>query len=285
MRILFLCILSIVFVIGQLISPEDFTYVEEPTEIPTEMTEEVPVIRPAERPTAVPQTHVHSVESAAAGTADNVPTAIPNTVNNTVDPVILFGQPVVTDKFDRGSSGFGLSAGLNDDEAIRIVALNNRLSLEPKKNNGWLSWRLCPPVIADGAAEMDFSITTCARGDRVGIMMHAEDYTNGHAYYVSLACEGTLSILKDSEVLASANASAAFNNNSGDKNTLTVTIMDDLLTASLNNRPILQIREDSYTKGYSGFFTSPQEQGTLTLDINSFYVYSGEDPDGNSNGF
>ena len=133
--------------------------------------------------------------------------------------------PKVVDNFEQGSSGFGINAGLNDDDAIRIIALNNKLSLEPKKNNGWLSWRLRPPVFKDGAAEMEFSITTCARGDRTGLMLHTTDYTGGHGYYFSLACEGTVSILMDSVILGTADARNIFKNSSGEPNVMTAMII------------------------------------------------------------
>ena len=189
------------------------------------------------------------------------------------NPKILFGEPKNTDNFERGSSGFGINAGLNEDEGVRIIALNNRISLEPKKNNGWLNWRLRPPAVRDGAAEMEFSITTCARGDRTGLIMHAPDYSSGHGYYFSLACEGTVSILRDSEILGSADAQTMFKNNSGDTNTLTAVTRGNTLTLLLNGEAVLSAEDSTYTEGYSGFFTAPQNQDTLTMDILSFSSY------------
>ena len=186
----------------------------------------------------------------------------------------LFGDPAVTDNFERGSSGFGINAGLNDDETMRIIALNNRLSLEPKKNNGWITWRLRPPVMADGAAEMEFSVTTCARGDRTGILMHAPDYTSGHGYYFTLACEGIVSILRDSTVLASAEVPHLFRNTSGETNVMTAVIIGNTLTAMLNGETAVSIQDDTYPSGYAGFFTAPQGDRTLTMDVISFTEYT-----------
>jgi hypothetical protein len=188
-------------------------------------------------------------------------------------PSEIFGEPKIEDSFERGSSGFGLSAGLNDDENIRIIALNNQLALEPKKNNGWISWRLRPPVINDGAAEMEFSFNTCARGDRTGILMHAKDYNSGQGYYFSLSCEGTVSILKDSFVLSTADARSVFKNSSGDINVITAVVQGNTLTAMLNGETLLTLTDDTYTEGFSGFFASPQGQNTLTMDIISFKEY------------
>ena len=190
------------------------------------------------------------------------------------NPKILFGNPQTEDNFERGSTGFGINAGLNDDEGIRIIALNNRISLEPKKNNGWLSWRLRPPALSEGAAEMEFSILTCARGDRTGLVMHAPDYTGGHGYYFSLACEGTVSILRDAEVLGTADAASLFKNSSGDVNTMTAIIRGNSLSLILNGQDALTVQDSTYPQGYSGFFTAPQNQDTLTLDIMTFRSFS-----------
>ena len=201
-----------------------------------------------------------------------IPTAGP--VLSGTSLTTLFGDPKITDNFERGSSGFGINAGLNDDDTIRIIALNNRLSLEPKKNNGWITWRLRPPVQTDGAAEMEFSLTTCARGDRTGVIMHAPDYNSGQGYYFSLACEGTVSILRDSTIIASADVPELFRNASGDVNIMTAVIMGNTLTAMLNGQTAVTVQDDKYPSGFSGFFTAPQGDRTLTMDVISFTEYS-----------
>ena len=188
-------------------------------------------------------------------------------------PGEMFGEAKVIDNFERGSSGFGLSAGLNEDDDIRIIALNNKLSLEPKKSNGWVNWRLRPPVINEGAAEMEFSIITCARGDRTGLMMRAKDYSSGNGYYFSLSCEGTISILRDSMVLGTADARSVFKNNSGDINVMGAVVQGNRLTVLLNGESLLTVQDDAYPEGFSGFFTAPQGEKTLTMDVLSFKEY------------
>lgn len=275
MKSLFFMILSVVFLLVNLIAPNLFNYntdfympkitvaaetASPDTDLINRVTtdlpgEQIPEIRRAEA-TPVP------------------PTPAPQTFSILeTNPTILFGDAKDVDNFERGSSGFGINAGLNDDEGLRIIALNNRVSLEPKKNNGWLSWRLRPPSIRDGAAEMDFSISTCARGDRTGLIMHAPDYSSGHGYYFSLACEGTVSILRDSEILGTMDAQALFKNNSGDINTMTAVIRGNTLTVLLNGEAVLSVEDGIYPDGYSGFFTAPQNQDTLTMDILTFRNY------------
>ena len=198
-----------------------------------------------------------------------------NSGNNSApaDPAAIFGEPKVTDTFERGSSGFGLNAGLNDDENIRIISINNQLSLQPKKNSGWLTWRLRPPVVSDGAAQMEFSLITCARGDRTGIVMHANDFSSGKGYYFSLSCEGTATILRDTQVIGTADAGGVFLNSSGDINVMTAIIIGDQLSLILNGTNLLTVADDTYTEGYSGFFTAPQGENTLTMNIQSFREY------------
>lgn len=297
MKTLFMLIVSIVFSIGSVISPSDFRlrnnssrptvttqltktplppstpetnglFSEEYTDdfLDTSDDEEIFVLRPAPVSTAMPASENPAAELA------------PQEDNNLSDEPASesgydYSKPQVEDKFERGSAGFGLNAGLNDDENIRIIALNNQLSLIPKKSNGWLSWRLRPPVVQDGAAKMEFSITTCARGDRFGIAMHANDYTSGNGYYFSLACEGTATILRDNTVLGTADASQFFHNNSGDINDMTAIIRGNTLTMELNNETILTVEDSTYAQGFSGFFTSPQGQNTLTMAILSFKEY------------
>ncbi len=262
MKTLFFFIFVIVFAICKLIIPGYFD--SSQTVLPTANTEFIDdvtggILHP-----------VNSTQTLPTATEPAV-TETPSIVSN--DPKALFGEPKQEETFDRGSSGFGLNAGLNDDEAIRIVAIDNKLTVAPKKNNGWITWRLRPPVVQDTAVEMDFSITTCARGDRVGILMHAPDYTEGHGYYISLACEGTLSIMRDTSLLGSASAAQAFKNSSGDVNTITALYRGGMITAFLNGEEILGVEDKTYAEGYSGFFTAPQGQDTLRLDILSFKEY------------
>ena len=271
MRVLFLTVLVVVFGLGHLIAPNTFSSEISETSMAIlwgDVSNKIPTSTPAPAIETVSPISFISRPSATEPTATAVPSS--DTSTNLTD---LFGNPKTVETFERGSSGFGLSAGLNDDEAIRIISLNNRLSLEPKKNNGWLSWRLRPPSIHDGAVEMEFSITTCARGDRAGIIMHAPDYTNGHGYYISLACEGTVSVLRDSTVLGSADVRNLFHANSGDLNKLTAIMQGDRLSVLLNDGSVLQIQDATYPEGFSGFFTAPQEQDTLRLDVISFTEY------------
>ena len=219
------------------------------------------------RPAAVPE--VESASSAPAAAV--VPTEVPFD-----DPIAEFGDPKVQETFEQGSTGFGLGAGLNDEDYIRYIATNNKVTIEPKMNNGWLSWRLRPPVITDGAAEMDISFTTCARGDRTGILMRSENYTDGKGYYFSLACEGTLSIYRDTTLLNSMDVSDVFKNGSGDVNHLEAIVKGDKLTAVLNDAAVLSVEDNTYTEGFCGFFTAPQGQNTLTMSISAFNLYYNE---------
>lgn len=274
MRILFILIVSVVYFVGHLISPTDFGIISE-NENQAAVSPTAAVVLNHTTATQQPENQGmfsapsdNTAQTAAAG-AEETPAA----VELTSDPTQLYGESKTEDLFERGSSGFGLNAGLNDDENIRIISLNNRLSLEPKKNNGWITWRLRPPSIKDGAAQMDFSIITCARGDRTGLLMHSPDYNSGHGYYFSLSCEGTFSILRDTTVLDTADARGAFKNSSGDINTLTAYIRGNELTAFLNDQKLLTVTDDTYPEGFSGFFTSPQGQNTLTMDVLSFKGY------------
>lgn len=278
MKSLFFLTLTLVFILVNLIAPNLFTYnldsympvvteVVETSASELEMFNRMTTEQPVEQQPGDVETEETPVPAAAA----------PQTFSILeTNPTILFGEAKNVDDFERGSSGFGINAGLNDDEGLRIIALNNRISLEPKKNNGWLSWRLRPPAVKDGAAEMDFSISTCARGDRTGLVMHAPDYGSGHGYYFSLACEGTVSILRDSDVLGTKDARELFKNSSGDTNTLTAVVRGNTLTALLNGEAVLSVQDSTYMEGYSGFFTAPQNQDTLTMDILSFRSYYGQ---------
>ena len=271
MRTLFFIIIGVVFLVGHLIFPDDIGFSD--TIIPT--TDITSYVSPTQVPTPTSPPENPMPAAAADGDDDDVP-VIHNPDKNeaadssSTDPVSIFGDAKVTDTFERGSSGFGINAGLNDDENIRIISINNQLSLQPKKNSGWLTWRLRPPVVADSASQMEFSLITCARGDRTGIMMRTNDYTSGKGYYFSLACEGTVSILRDTEVLDAASAQDVFKNSSGDINVMTAIAYGNRLTLVLNGKTLLTVTDDTYTEGYSGFFTAPQGENTLTMNIQSF---------------
>lgn len=271
MSALFTYILIVVSVLTHLVAPDLFLQTD--TVSPTT----APAVQAASTPIAPPEqqyTENYPVTINPAATMTPIPAGPTAPQEQTgAAPAEIFGEAKVTDTFERGSSGFGLSAGLNEDDDIRIVALNNKLSLEPKKSNGWVNWRLRPPVINEGAAEMEFSIITCARGDRTGLMMRAKDYSSGNGYYFSLSCEGTISILRDSMVLGTADARTVFKNNSGDINVMGAVVQGNTLTAYLNGESLLTVRDDAYPEGFCGFFTAPQGEKTLTMDILSFKEY------------
>ncbi len=277
MKTLFYMITAVVFILVRLIAPDAFD--AEDVNITSQLAQEII------QDTGINESDLIQKEIVTAVSTGNVNIQTDDTASmpeSTAVPVRddpktalqkMLENPKVTDNFEQGSSGFGINAGLNDDDSIRIVALNNKLSLEPKKNNGWLSWRLRPPVFKDGAAEMEFAITTCARGDRTGLMLHATDYTGGHGYYFSLSCEGTVSILKDSVILGSSDARTVFKNSSGETNVMTGLIEGDNLTLMLNGQQVLTVQDATYPEGFSGFFTAPQNTGSLTMDIQSYKIY------------
>ncbi len=268
MKVLFFYVFTIVAAVYGLLFPNTLvsTSVEDTSAVDSAaaVSPTATVSAPIERPTAAP--------AAAVEPADVVsPTEVPFD-----DPIAEFGAPKVQETFAQGSTGFGLSAGLNDEDYIRYITTNNKVTIEPKMNNGWLSWRLRPPVITDGAAEMDISFTTCARGDRTGILMRSENYTDGNGYYFSLACEGTLSIYRDTVLLNSMDVSDVFKNGSGDVNHLEAVVKGDTLTAVLNDAAVLTVEDNTYDEGFCGFFTAPQGQGTLTMSISAFNLYYNE---------
>ena len=285
MRTLFIVIVSVVFAIGNLFSPDDFIRPDGGTAdifqpAATEQTLSDDYVVEVQNPDDDPYILRPMPLNTAAPSESTVQTAAPAGASSSsttdIDDEIDLSTPQIEDTFERGSSGFGLNAGLNDDENIRIIALNNQLNLIPKKSSGWLSWRLRPPFLNDGAVSMEFSITTCARGDQFGLIMRAPDYTSGSGYYFSLACEGTVSILKDQTVLGTADASNVFHNNSGDINLLTAWMQGNTLTLMLNDESLLTVEDNAYSQGFSGFFVSPQGQDTLTMNILSFEEYYNE---------
>lgn len=285
MRTLFLLILGVVFIFGRLLFPNDIGFSDVVFTATPPSAAFQPVMDRTNTPfptMAAATPYAEQVDDggvinnpARDGNSENAAGTNGNTEANDApaDPASIFGESKVIDTFERGSSGFGLNAGLNDDENIRIISINNQLSLQPKKNSGWLTWRLRPPVISDGAAQMEFSLITCARGDRTGIVMRANDYSSGKGYYFSLSCEGTATILRDSQVIGTADAGGVFKNSSGDINVMTAIIRGNRLSLALNGTNLLNVSDDTYTEGYSGFFTAPQGENTLTMNIQSFREY------------
>ncbi len=267
-------ILGVIFIIVRLISPDSFAP-DDSNSLPPVAQELASGINSDLMENLQISKDQTGVQPAAPAPTE-VPVEEPVQEPTVAPEISMMETPKVTDNFEQGSSGFGINAGLNDDDSIRIIALNNKLSLEPKKNNGWLTWRLRPPVFKDGAAEMEFAITTCARGDRAGLLLHATDYTGGHGYYFSLSCEGTVSILMDSVILGTADARTVFKNSSGEPNVMTAMIVGDKLSLILNGQQVLTVQDATYPEGFSGFFTAPQSEGSLTMDIRSFKIYYNE---------
>ena len=74
-------------------------------------------------------------------------------------------------------------------------------------------------------------------------------------------------------VLGTADARSVFKNNSGDVNVISAIVRGNTLTAMLNGENLLTVQDDAYAEGFSGFFTAPQGDKTLTMDVLSFKEY------------
>lgn len=200
----------------------------------------------------------------------SLPTALPSA---TLTLKEMMGEPKISETFIKGSSGFGLAEGVNEDATINLNTVTGGLLVEPKMSNGWRSWRLRPPAVYSSVVEMDFAFLSCAANDQIGIIMHAPSYDEGKGYYFAIDCSGIMTLYRDSSSLGSVDASSILDRDPSHLNRLRAQINGPQVEFYLNGTKAIEVRDNTYPQGYSGFFSAPAYAGTLKALISGFYIY------------
>lgn len=200
-------------------------------------------------------------------TSISVSPSITNTPSDFLD------EPKVNLEFTKDASSFGISGKSYEDEAIQMSIENNALTIFPKMSNGWKSWRLRPPSFSDGASEADFSFLSCSQDDRFGIVLHAPDYESGKGIYCSINCEGKIQMIRDTSLLVNGDATAIISKQPNVLNQLKVTSHGNKITIYINQQRVAEAEDSTYSTGYTGFFTEPQQQNSLKIALVNFKIW------------
>lgn len=195
------------------------------------------------------------------------PTVLPET--GPTEPA----APLFSEVFQNGSTSFGIPAQGYEDEDIRINTANSVLNLVPKRNNGWTTWRLRPPLLTDAAAEMSFMFISCDAADKSGVILRAPDYESGDGYYFTIDCSGKAAINLGGQQLVSGDALPFMQTNPFKSNTLRAEAKGSRLTLLLNGEKICETEDETLPSGFSGFFTAPFGNETLRLQISKFEIF------------
>lgn len=210
-------------------------------------------------------------------TQGTIQTTVPAPVMTLPTPTLTFkesfGVPKVSETFVKGSNGFGLRAGENEDISGRLTCSSDGLLMEPTQSKGWKSWRLRPPVLTSAIAEMDFNFLSCGLSDQVGIVMHAPSYDEGKGYYFAIDCNGIMTLYRDNDALAAADASAILRKDPAQLNRLSAQINGTHLEFWLNEVKAIEAEDNTYTQGYNGIFSAPAYANTLKVLVKGFYLY------------
>ncbi|MHC1771051.1 MAG: hypothetical protein AB9907_04815 [Flexilinea sp.] len=195
-------------------------------------------------------------------------TSIPQTATPTTVISII---PKVDDQFSKNAQGFGIGDTF-EDETMLMKMSDGILNITPKMKDGWRNWRLRPPEISNGTTEVEFRFNSCKGSDKFGIVVRAPNYSDGSGYYCSVTCEGNAQIQRDSTTLSSAIIPRELYRPDG-INKLSVSVIENKINLYLNDEKITGAEDNFYKKGFSGFFTAPTFQNTLSVGLDRFKIF------------
>ncbi len=194
-----------------------------------------------------------------------------STIIRTITPTTDSSDPKVDDQFIKDAQGFGIGDTF-EDETMLMKMSDGILDINPKMKDGWRNWRLRPPEISNGTVEAEFRFSSCKGTDKFGIVVRAPNYSDGSGYYCSLTCEGDAQIQRDSTTLAAATIPQDLYKTDG-MNKLSVSFLENHIDFFLNEVKIAEAEDQVYQKGFSGFFTAPTFQNTLSIALDRFKIY------------
>lgn len=183
------------------------------------------------------------------------------------------GEPKFKENFKKGSSAFGLAAGVTDDETMHMEIFNGKVIASPKMTYGWRTWRLCPPMFRDGIASMKIAFLSCGKGDTVGLILRAPDYSGGTGYYFGVTCQGTLNVFKATKLIETVDISDLFRSDPDDPIRIDAEVRGNHIAFYVEDVKVFEIDDDAYDNGYSGFYTAQMGENTMQAQISDFEIY------------
>ncbi len=190
----------------------------------------------------------------------------------TVTPTNIPFVSIAQDHFTKDAAGFGISGSL-EDETMMMEIVNGNLNIYPKMKDGWRNWRLRPPEIGDGIAEVKFKFNSCQGADKFGIIVRAPDYSSGNGYYGSISCDGRILVQRNESTLVDVPIIQNLYK-INEFNTLQLFFVGNKIEIFLNGEKTAETTDETLKRGYCGFFTAPMNQNSLSISIDDFTIYS-----------
>lgn len=229
--------------------------------------------RVAQTLTAFPTTtYTPTVEATATFTPAPTATSTitPTATISADDPRNALGNPSFTDSFSSGRS-FDVETPYEDD-AVHIEAVNGSLTFTSLVAQRGRRWRLTYPMARNLYLEGTFTVTNCSGLDNYGLVLRAPDYSSGNGYYINLACNGKINVIRwNSEgtktILDWTDAPSALSG-SGVTNRLGVMALDDELQIYVNGTFVKSVSDDTLKdQGHYGVSLSAIESSSFSFKL------------------
>ena len=191
------------------------------------------------------------------------------------DPKTLLGDADFKDDLSSGKN-WNLQGGAVDVGNTNFSVANGKLTAV---NSSQFNWWLTHLSFKNAYLEAKFDVEDCAGNDQYGLMIRAADYGDGIAYYLSVTCDGSYELHKEtsggSSVLIGLTASDVINSGSNQTNTLGIWADGSTIRLYINNQFLKEVDDSSIqADGHFGLFLyGAQTPGfTLHMDEISYWL-------------
>lgn len=181
------------------------------------------------------------------------------------DPRNTLGTPTRSDKFASGQQGWG---GFSDSH-VRVTLQTGYLELVALNADGWYSWSMSSPKLANFYIEMTAKTGDCKGLDTYGLMTRAPDFNQG--YFYGFSCDGQFHFQKwdgtsFTEILK-WKADPAILSGANQTNRMGMMAKGTHFTFFANGKQIGEADDSTYTDGLFGVYTSAVNTANFTTQI------------------
>jgi len=184
------------------------------------------------------------------------------------DPKALLGDP---DWLDDLSSEKNWSLDAVNESIGEEVYSHSKGKLNARNSYSY-NWLLTYFSFRDAYLEAKFEIETCSKNDQYGLVVRAEDYGDGDAYYFTVTCDGQFDLRREtpsgSTLLLDMPSSDVINSGSDQTNTLGIWLEGSTIRLYANNQFLTEVKDNSIdTDGHFGIFVNSNQTPGFTIHV------------------
>jgi len=223
------------------------------------------------------------LQTATAITGDHLinpeiiqPTITPSSVPE--KPKEKLGSSVWRDTLDSGNNWSLSSSGTISNNTL-IKVESGSLIMKRDVASGGKTWWLTYPRPQDFYLEGTFTVDNCSGTDQYGLVFRSVNYTDGFAYYFTISCDGSISLLKwdgnGAINIFNWEKSENIQAGSGKTNTLGVWCEGDAISLYVNDKMVKKVTDSSLPNGgHFGLFMDARETPGFSIRLDEIAYWN-----------